>query len=290
MTYILIIGMFLLSLFSLNKDWHTYKPWKRVIVFVVLLLVGAINIYKSHQDTKDAQIAKTKAQNDATALRTEIAGLQGQVKAANDAQTQNTKVFLDNLNRLSLKVGDLQTEVTTEDLRKQLKGVQNDLQKTQKAMAPGPKAKLLFSFTPPLDSGSGPGPITETTLPVDSDGVVHISFELLNLTDVTATDGEINLGIICRMCKYAREPAKFRKLPGMFETERDLLFERLLPQSFLHEMIEVIVPEPVGIVGISLTYRCRSCVIENAPLKGIVHVARPFVRPNVVLPKPNKRI
>src|ERR1035441_9891909 len=128
MTYILIIGMFLLSLFSLNKDWHTYKPWKRVIVFVVLLLVGAINIYKSHQDTKDAQIAKTKAENDAVALKTEIAGLQGQVKAFNEAQTQNTTVFLQQFTRLSDKLGTLQTQITTEDLRKQLRGVQNDLQ------------------------------------------------------------------------------------------------------------------------------------------------------------------
>jgi hypothetical protein len=87
------------------------------------------------QPARAAELSKTNATNAINALKTEVAGLHGQVKAADDAQTQNTKVFIESLNRLSDKVRDLQTQVTTEDLRKQLASVQDDLHKTQKGVA-----------------------------------------------------------------------------------------------------------------------------------------------------------
>ena len=149
MSYILILGTVLLGLFSLHKDWHNYKhPWVRKAVPLVLVIVGALSMMKSCRDSRDAQATKTKAANDINILKTEVAGLQGQVKAANEAQTQNTKVFLETLNRLSDKVRDLQTKVESEDLRKQLASVQSDLLKTQKALTPAPKATFALTFVP----------------------------------------------------------------------------------------------------------------------------------------------
>jgi hypothetical protein len=99
MSYILILGTVLLGLFSLHKDWQNYKhPWLRKAVGGILLIVGAVSVIKQYRDNQDAQIMRIKAANDINTLKTELAGLQGQAKAANEAQTQNTKVFLEALN------------------------------------------------------------------------------------------------------------------------------------------------------------------------------------------------
>lgn len=134
MSYLLILGTVLLALFSWHKDRTNYKhPWVRKAVFILILLVGAASLLKTSFDSRDAQLTRTTAADNINTLKTEVAGLLGQVQAANDAQTQNTKVFLETLNRLSEKVREMQTQITTDDLRKQLAGVQNDLKKTQKA-------------------------------------------------------------------------------------------------------------------------------------------------------------
>ncbi len=223
MAYILIVGTVLLGLFSLHKDWHNYKhSWVRKAVMGTLLVVGACSVLKQGRDTRNARSRDEKANKDITALRTEVAGLKGQVKAANDAQTQNTTVFLENLNRLSEKVRELQTQVTTEALRKQLAGVQSDLQKTRKALEPAPKASLFATFVPftnpPLGRGH-PSAVTEAALPLNSDGSVHIEFTILNLTEVSAVDGELNL-LICDACKFLKEPSDFKRLRSQSETER----------------------------------------------------------------------
>lgn len=195
MSYILILGPVLLGLFSLVfKDWHNYKrPGVRGAVAVVLLIVGAFSIIKSYRDNQDAQATKVRAAAAINTLQTEVAGLQGQVKAATEAQKQNTTVFVENFNRLSDKLQALQTKITTEDLRKQLASVQSDLQKTQKAMAPGPKAKLTFTFAPYINPPIREGlpiapivPVTDVKLSVTADGSVHVEFALLNLTQADA--------------------------------------------------------------------------------------------------------
>jgi hypothetical protein len=92
MSYILLLCTVLLALFSLHKDWTNYKhPWVQNAVFVIILIVGAAQGVKLYLDNRDAHIAKTKAETDINTLKSEVAGLQGQVKAANEAQTQNTK-------------------------------------------------------------------------------------------------------------------------------------------------------------------------------------------------------
>ena len=231
MPYLLILGTVLLGLFSLHKDWHNYKhPWVRKAVGAVLLLVGTFSIVKQFRDSRETEITRTKAANDINTLKTELAGLQGQAKAANEAQTQNTKVFLETLNRLSDKMRDLQTQVKTEELRKQLASVQKDLQKTQKALAPAPKASLVFSFFPFINPPVGKGqmaPVTEKALHLTPDGTLHIEFTILNFTDVTALDGSINLDI-CDECKFAKEPPDFQRLSGQSDAQRYMPFNQLL--------------------------------------------------------------
>lgn len=203
--------------------------------------------------------------------------MQGEVKAANEAQTQNTKVFLETLNRLSDKVRELQTKAETEDLRKQLASVQNDLQKTQKALAPAPKATLVFSFFPFINPPLGKGKtsaVTGKSLPLAPDGSVHVEFTILNNTDVTALDGEINL-YICDDCKFAKEPPDFQRLSGQSDTQRYLSLESVLPRSWFRILtVDIIPPLYGGSMDIGFSFRCRTCVIPTESSKGTVHLLR----------------
>lgn len=278
MSYVLIIGTVLLGLFSLHKDWHNYKhPWVRKAVPLVLVIVGVLSIIKSYRDSRDAQSAKAKAIAAVNTLQAEIAGLHSQVKAANDAQTQNTKVFLETLNRLSDKVRDLQTKVENEDLRKQLAGVQSDLQKTQKAMAPGPKASLTFSFVPFINPPQGyghPSPVTEISLPVASDGTAHFDFSIINFTDVSAVNIEVTL-IICDRCKFAKEPQGYSRLPGETETQRHRSIDFILPMvNYQTQGVDIMPPTDLDTFDVGIVYRCLTCAVLTGPCKGTVHLNR----------------
>lgn len=298
MSYILLLCTVLLALFSLHKDWTNYKhPWVQKAVFVLILIVGAAQGVKLSLDNRAAQIAKANAENDINTLKSEVAGLQGQVKSANEAQTQNTKDFLENFNRLHVRIGELQTKVTTEELRKQLASVQNDLQKTQKALAPAPKAKLTFSFVPFFNPPSALKTVeraaTETTLVADADNTVHIQYTVLNATDVSAEDGEITL-TICDACTFAKEPEHFTKLQVNGPTSRFATFQRLLPHTnFDTASVDVVVPRTLTNLTVGISFRCRTCVLDTGLSSGIVHIARPFVRPLINLPdkkqQPNKK-
>jgi uncharacterized alpha-E superfamily protein len=153
MSYILILCTVALALFSLYKDWNNYKhPRARKAVGVILLMVGTLSIIKQSRDSRDAQMTRTKATADINTLKSEVAGLQGEVKAANAAQTQNTKVFLETLNRLSDKVRELQTKAETEDLRKQLASVQNDLKRDPKGARTCSESDSGIQFLPLRES------------------------------------------------------------------------------------------------------------------------------------------
>src|ERR1017187_2054075 len=276
MPSLLILGTVLLGLFSLHKDWHNYKhPWVRKAVGAVLLLVGTFSIVKQFRDCRETEITRTKVANDINTLKTEVAGLLGQVQAANDAQGQNTKVFLETLNRLSDNVRELQTRVETQDLRKQLASVQSDLQKTQKAMAPAPKATLAFSFLPVIDPPGGrPSPVTYKTFPLLPDGTVHVEYTIVNFTDVAALDLEITL-IICNDCQYAKEPPDFRNLPGQTDKERNVLYQRLLPMvRFQTLTVDIIPPKAAQTFEIGMKFRCRTCVVQQGQSTGTVHLLR----------------
>ena len=144
------------------------------------------------------------------------------VDTANENQEANTKQFLVAFGKLSRKVSDLQAHIATEEFQRKLASVQTELQNTERALAPAPKARLLFSFFP-YDAGvlgSKPlKPTTDVTLPMSLDRTVHVEFVVLNPTETEAKDGRYAI-IICDICKYAKEPQGFTKLDGRSETER----------------------------------------------------------------------
>lgn len=242
----------------------TRRGWVSLVCAVLTLAAAIGKEILTQQET-------VKQQQENERLRENIKGLEGEVKAANDAQGENTKLFLGSFKKLSDELSNLRTQVKTEALQKKLATMEAELQKTQKALAPGPKAVLTFAF----DAGYfNSQPVTEVKLPILADGSVHVEFTVLNKTEVDALDGEFVL-LICDDCKFAKEPAGFRKVAGNSDRERNVVFQRILAKTALEKMtVDITVPSKVNGIVLGITYRCRTCILQAEPSTGIVRLVR----------------
>src|SRR5262249_11258705 len=125
--FILSVGPLFLAGASLHKDWHNYRNAKlRAAIPVVLVLLSIFAFISQSRDRREKQKLSERSAVDMGALK-------GQVKAANDAQAQNTTLFLASLSKLSAEVRELQIQVKTEALQKRLMSVQAELENTRKA-------------------------------------------------------------------------------------------------------------------------------------------------------------
>lgn len=130
--YLLAAGALFLLLLALAKEWGEYEnPRLRKAVIGCIVSVAILTFINLYRDSKD----KEKAGQ-------EINALEGKVSAANTAQTANTALFIDSFQKLSKELGDLKTQVKTDALQKKLASVQAELQNTERALAPSPKASL----------------------------------------------------------------------------------------------------------------------------------------------------
>jgi hypothetical protein len=273
--YLLPVVTLVLGLLTLLKEWEEYKnPRLRIAVGCVLIIVGLLTIMSLYLDFEETR----ETAGTISRLEGQVKGLEGEVKAAHNAQKDNTQLFLESFKKLSAEVSNLQTQVKTEALQKKLATVESELQRTQKALAPGPKAVLVFSFfpfiNPPAGSSAPVVPVTDIKLPVLADGSVHVEFTVLNLSDVDALDGSITLQI-CDDCKFAKEPAGFRKLAGQSDTQRYMEFKRILTRVSLETMtVDVTVPPRFDRFLVGIVYRCRTCVVTEKVSTGTVHLVR----------------
>jgi hypothetical protein len=266
--YILAILTCGASAFELlkKKKSDDEKPWFRIVSLVVLIAVAILSMITLHHE-------RVKQAQDAAAS---IARAQ----TAKEDQNSNTAQFLQQFKDLSGQLADLKTQVKTDALQKKIDALQGDLAANERAMAPGPKASLIFTFwpfvNPPLGSDQHAQPNTDITLPVNSDGTVHIEFTFLNLTDVDALDGDVTL-VICDRCSFAKEPEGVEK--GTNENER------LYPFTDFHALsnygkrsVDVTVPANGGSLLIGTQYRCRTCDIPKALSNGLVRLKRDFLK------------
>lgn len=270
LNYFLPVAASFIALLQLAKDWGAHQTtWRRGAALILIVLFGvgsAINNYYS------SQRAATQHAND----QVEIKGLKTAVDTANRAQETNTTQFLIAFDKLSKEVRELQTEVTTEKLEAKLMGVQAELQKTQKALAPGPKAELSFTFAPfpNVPAGQPIVLVTDKTLPLNADGSVHVEFEIVNTTEIDAVDSEVNFQI-CNECKYAKEPDGLKVLPGLRDTQRYLYMHDLLAKTSYKTLnVDVIPPPLLQSFSVGIEYRCHTCVIAKQPSFGTVHILR----------------
>jgi hypothetical protein len=258
----------LASAFELfKKKSEGERRWYRIVSLVFLFIVAILSIAALHHErVKQAQDA---AASDAKA------------KTAKEDQDSNTARFLQSFKDLSGQVADLKTQVRTDALQKKLDAVQAELLANQRAMAPGPKASLIFTFwpfvNPPLGSDQYAQPNTDITLPVSSDGTVHVEFTFLNLTDVNALDGAVTL-VICDLCSFAKEPEGTEK--GSSENEQLYPFANFPPVSnYGKRSVDIVVPKNGGNLLIGIQYRCRTCDIPKKLSNGLVRLKRDFIKP-----------
>jgi len=272
--YVLAIATILAGGLDLYHRWAELreKPLRKLVP-ILFVLIGLLTLVSLHYDNTEKQ----KADQDIQGLKTQV---QVATKAEDTAirnQKDNTATFLSQFQRLSGEVADLKTKVQTAALQKRLATVQGELEKTQKALAPAPKATLLFSFVPfsnpPLPQLSVPS--TDVTLPVRQDGSVHVQFALINNTAVDALDGDITLQI-CDHCRFAKEPAGFTTIPGERETQRYMTFDHIFHVSHTVTMDVDVTPLPdAPSFKMGVIYRCRTCVADAGVILGTVYVSRP---------------
>ncbi|HEX6505287.1 MAG TPA: hypothetical protein VF011_18740 [Terriglobales bacterium] len=281
--YALALGAIILGGVEIRKNWHEYKErWLKNTVATVFVIVGLLTIVSLRHDQAEKRKADEKAEQQMSALRAEA-------RAANGAQKENTKLFTEWSKRMSDQVGDLKAEVKTEKLQKKLAEVQAELLKTQKAMAPGPKAELAFTFFPFTNPPPPAKPVLskQVTLPLDSDGSVHVDLTAVNPTEVDATDGEINLRI-CDRCKFAKEPERFARMKGWGETVRFAPFTNIhAMEAFRTITLEVIPPEDLNRIPISFAYRCHTCVLQvgsSDATSGSIYIIRSGLRMKTTVP------
>ena len=235
------------------------------------------SLHHDSEEKKEARIetdkAKSKAEGDMKAL-------QAKVDAANQAQVNNTKLYVDSFQKMSGQIGDLKSEVKTEGLQKKLSAVQAELQKTQKAMAPGPKAELTFSFAP-FQNGPPPSPAVpnkEVTAKLNSESVIHVQCSILNNSEVDALDVTINL-FICDQCRFAKEPSEFTKLQGMSENIRYVHQPVLHAHEFVRQIdLDIIPPAGVSQMQVGFNYRCNTCTVHlglTPETSGTIQIERP---------------
>src|ERR1035437_1146133 len=250
------------------KDWKNYRPhWVRWMLIFFVLAAGCVGVrYQHGQREEKAEVARVSQQN--------IDGLKGQVTAAQQAQTENTKIFTKSFFELSAELNDLKTKVTTKELQDKIVSLQSRLDKT----IDPPRAKLIFSFEPlkviKIDDTHTIGEaVTEKTLSLAADGSFHVEFTILNLTDVDAIDGEMTLQI-CDTCKFAKEPPEFTKLAGQDERQRHKTFNRIHSQvQFYTLSADIIAPPGSRDVAVGMYFRCNTCVREKGPSRIMVHLA-----------------
>lgn len=86
----------------------------------------------------------------------------------------------------------------------------------------------------------------------------------MNLTNVDAVDGAIML-YVCEKCSFVTEPTGFSRVTGSPDDQRNYPIRQISAKTKTELMeFDMGVPGP-GRYGVGINYRCRTCVIPNAP-------------------------
>lgn len=246
--YILIFIAAAAALLEFAKDWQEHRTRRRRLAVLVLIIAALVfSFINVHQD-------------ETARLR-----LEGETKGGQDTAVQA-------IGNLSQKVGNLQTQIKTEDLRKQAESLQAELKATQKALAPPPKAKLQFSFSPVPFTWPGQPfkSVRETMLPVRPDKSVHVEFTLENDTTVEAERVQI-LVQICDSCKYAKEPVGCVAQDALKPTQRECDVDHIVAKGNSAAIaLDIIPPPTIEMMQIGVMYRCHTCIVPDWS-RGTIH-------------------
>jgi hypothetical protein len=136
------------------------------------------------------------------------------------------------------------------------------------------KAELSFTFFPFDNPPSHLEAhlVQSKAFQIGADGSVHVEFMAVNLTDVNADNVDITV-VMCKGCKFAKEPSGLGKLPGQSEDLRTLVVPNFHAWQTTPTISLDIVPPPlVSEFAVGFLYRCSSCVLTDQPVLGSVRI------------------
>lgn len=216
--------------------------------------LGVVQGYRSDVDKKTNE-TKHKQERDTDAQR--IAGLNQSI----ETQIQNNETqysrHQQELHRLQDQLSELRKDVATQELRRRMAKLQQQL---DKELSPKPKAKLDFTFFQP---GAGEREVVSNVYAPVEANVVRFSFSIVNNSNVNAPDVIVWLRI-CDLCKFHTEPELSVHVPGAPDFERLYRGINLPPQVQWQKLgVEVEIPPKYQRMAVYGKYRCESCELED---------------------------
>jgi outer membrane murein-binding lipoprotein Lpp len=256
--YLLLSFSTLLAAFTLAKDWKAHgTSWRRIGVLALIIGVWLAGIANIHS-------AKIQTSIDKQLLNSKIDELNRVIKEGQKQADKTGQIFSGAISHLTDKVADLQTKVQTDDLKQEADELREELKSTQKALAPRPKASLLFSLGVPILSDP-PKQVLDISVPMIGNHV-EVSFDVKNPTETEATDGYL-IFYACDGCRFESEPAGWVKVAGARDNQRNFDFQRYFPESASQTFkVEIIPPDGATSIQVGLNYRCKTCVIADTQI------------------------
>ena len=178
-------------------------------------------------------------------------------------------------------------KTTERDLETQLTKTGSDINTSigKVGTAPVKYAQLQFSL---YGTDTSKFPIITETLSPDENGAFSVDFTATNVTDVSATGGDLWV-ILCDDCVFTKEPQGFDKSAGTTETMRHKKFGDLNPGVSVEKMtVEFKASRKFASILIGFRYSCATCV-KIATLQSIAILPSygALQMPPIVLPKLN---
>jgi hypothetical protein len=255
----IILG--LIALVALWKDWKEYnkrsKKWGKFVrgfltVATLLLIVFSV------MDTRSNRADAARERGD---LKSQITQLRDDARSANDGFRQSFAVLYDKFSQLQSKVqnGELLKQNAT--LIQEIAETKKELLSTE-AKLNQPKVKPLASFHV---NDSREVPITETTI-ARNGATVSVPIIIYNPSDVTGLSGSVAV-TPCQECSFASEPTGFVKVAGAPDSQRNLDFQRIFPQSAMQlPTLAVAVPLNLNRFPIAVRIACENCAPSDAQI------------------------
>ena len=211
------------------------------------------------------------------AAKAQIATLKDSIDTGNSSHRDDTKLFLDKLDKLKDQLSLLENDQKTRQLKQQIVNLQETLKATDTASAEVVRmhsAAFSFGFgeVPPEGKLS-----SKITLPSFL-GVVSVDIKVWNSSDVTASTGEIFVRI-CGSCKFVEEPEHFIKIKDSEDTERVMPFQVLGPRTkFQTIRLKVLVPQQLPAFDVGTRYSCQTCVENDFQILRVTLQPQPLSR------------
>lgn len=267
LNYILNLATIALAAFTFAKDWKAHQShWRRGTIIALIVVLGGASLVNTHLSNKKTIEQQQRAEEDRRTAATQrkldeatIVGFKTAVETANTAQDNNTKQFLKAFDGFSQKVTDLQSQVKTEGLQKQVAQLQTDLSNTRKALTP-PQAELVASMGDVTDTLQNLEVKTRSGR-IEPDGSVVFSLTVVNNSDVQAKNGSIFLRT-CITCTYGEEPSGFIKVPDAPESDREGIFQDFPARTLTRVSLKIKPPSGEHQFVVKVKTRCENCKVE----------------------------